>query len=685
MKKYSSSNIFTLLTLCTFYTLFTFTPVHAQQIGFAQVSGLEDKAEFVWQTEQFADVGILRYQVNGWDKLTLNQKLLVYYLSEAGFAGRDIIYDQNYRYNLQIRKAIENIVAAFPGDRSTVDWNQFMVYAKRVWFSNGIHHHYSSDKFLPEFSQDYFLKLLDMTNTKLDAAIVKIMFDPGIDAKKVSLDSKKDLLLESAVNFYAPEISQQDAENFYSNVKSENPNKPISKGLNSQLVLGPNGPEERVWKIGGMYNDAIVEIVHWLGMAIDVSENDRQAYALKLLVEYYQTGDLTKWDEYNVAWVQATEGDIDYINSFIETYNDPLGLRGTFESIVEIKDFEASERMSKLAEHAQWFEDHSTIMAEHKKDTVVGISYKVVNVASESGDASPATPIGVNLPNADWIRDDFGSKSVSLGNIVSAYEMAGGPGLNNEFCFSEAEKLRAQKYGSLAGKMHTAMHEVIGHASGQLNKGVGSPKETLKNYASTLEEARADLVALYFVMDPKMVEWGLIPSIDVAKAQYDGYIRNGLITQLRRIEPGKTVEESHMRNRQMIAAWAFEKGSSNQVIEKKIVNGKTYFVVNDYEALRNLFGELLREIQRIKSEGDYEAGKQLVEKYGVEVDQELHAEVLKRAAPLNIPPYYGFINPQYELVRDVTGNPVDVTISYPDDFVTQMMYYGKMYGFLKVE
>ncbi len=678
----------------THITLFAFLiflqlSVSAQTLGYSMSIDKHDAKDEgsvkQVQTEQFADIGILRYAVPGWEKLTLNQKLLVYYLSQAGLAGRDIIYDQNYRYNIAIRRAIENIILNYKGDESTEEFQKFTVYAKRVFFSNGIHHHYSSDKILPEFSIEYFNSLLKESNTNLSDDIIKIMFDPNIDAKKVNLDSDTDLLLSSAVNFYAPDVSQADVEAYYSKMMLPKTEQPVSTGLNSQLIKTPNGLEERVWKVGGMYDGAITQIVNWLELAVTVAENNAQAQALKLLIEYYQTGDLRKWDEYNIAWLQATEGDIDYINSFIEVYNDPLGYRGTYESVVEIKDFEASERMAKLSEHAQWFEDNSTIMKEHKKDSVVGVSYKVVNVASEAGDMSPSTAIGVNLPNADWIRADFGSKSVSLGNIVSAYEMAGGSGINQEFCYSEEEKLRASTYGSLAGKMHTAMHEVIGHASGQINKGIGSPKETLKNYANALEEARADLVGLYYIMDPKLVEWGLIPTLEVGKASYDNYIRNGMMVQLRRLEPGKDVEEAHMRNRQMVASWVYEHGKAKNVIERKTVNGKTYFVINDYEALRKLFGELLREVQRIKSEGDYEAGKALIENYGVKVDQKLHEEVLRRVEPLYLPPYYGFINPQMEIITDTGGHPVDVKLTYPDDFVEQMMYYGKNYSFLKEE
>ena len=639
---------------------------------------------FQVQADKFADIGVLRYTIPGWDQLTLNQKLLVYYLTEAGYSGRDIIWDQNYRYNLVIRNAIDKIVTKYDGDKTTADWNNFMVYAKRVWFSNGIHHHYSSDKIMPEFSQEYFQSLLKATGTTLSGDVIAIMFDATADAKKVSLDPKTDLLLSSATNFYTPEISQTQAEAYYAGIIDKNDPKAISYGLNSQLIMTNKGIKENVWKADGMYGDAIKQIVGWLEKAVTVAENQKQADALKLLIKYYQTGDLKTWDAYNIAWVSATDGDIDYINSFIEVYNDPLGYRGSYESIVEIKDFDASERMAKLSEHAQWFEDNSPIMAEHKKPDVVGVSYKVVNVAGESGDASPSTPIGVNLPNANWIRSTYGSKSVSLGNIVAAYEMAGSSSITEEFCYSDAEKERAKLYGGLAGKMHTAMHEVIGHASGRINPGVGTPKETLKNYANCLEEARADLVGLYYIMDPKLVEWGLIPSQEVGKAEYDSYIRNGLMIQLRRIEPGKTIEEAHMRNRQMIAAWAFEHGKSKNVIERKYENGKTYFVINDYEALRAIFGELLKEVQRIKSEGDYQAGMELVEKYGVVVDEDLHKEVLQRTEQLHIPPYFGFINPILTPVYDKAGKIVDVDVSYPDNFVEEMLYYDEKYGFLPV-
>lgn len=666
-------------------------PVYAQtlqQVNTAQGGKPLDEERlpdsFSYKTEQFADIGILRYTIPGFENLTLNQKMLVYYLTEAGYAGRDIIWDQNYKYNLTIRKGLEHIVTNYAGDRTIQDWQDFMVYTKRVWFSNGIHHHYSSDKILPGCSKSYFTSLVKATAAPLSPQLIDLIFDPNQDVKKVNLDPKQDLLLSSASNFYADDVNQKEVEAYYGKIIDPNDPKPISHGLNSRMIKTDKGLVEVVYKVGGLYSESIVRIVENLRNAIPYCENDMQAYALKLLIDYYTTGDLKTWDAYNIAWVQDTQGDIDYINSFIEVYNDPMGYRGSFESIVEINDQEASERMKKLAENAQWFEDNSPILKTHKKDNVTGISYKVVNVAGEAGDASPSTPIGVNLPNANWIRAEHGSKSVSLGNIVFAYEQAGSSGMLDEFCYTAEEKTRAIQYGALAGKMHTAMHEVIGHASGKINPGIGTPKETLKNYANTLEEARADLVALYYIMDPQLVEWGLIPSLEVGKAEYDGYIRNGLLVQLRRIEPGKTVEESHMRNRQMIAAWVFEKGKANNVISYKYENGKSYFVINDYNALRNLFGELLREVQRIKSEGDYQAGHDLVENYGVKVDEELHNQVLARTEHLQIPPYYGFINPVLTPVKDNAGNVTDVVVTYPDDFATQMLDYSKRYGTLPV-
>jgi dipeptidyl-peptidase III len=636
-----------------------------------------------FETEAFADVQVLSYEIPGFDSLTLQQKTYVYYLYEAGLSGRDIIWNQNYKYNLEIRNALEQIVQSYTGDKSSNEWNQFMTYTKRVWFSNGIHHHYSMDKFIPEFSREYFEGLLTETETSLDSTIVNAIFDPTIDMKRVSQDTKSDLIVSSAMNFYGEGVTEKDVELFYKEKMAQAGDKPVEFGLNSKLVKDADGTlREEVWKADGLYGEAIKEIIYWLSKAKDVAENEKQAHALGLLIEYYESGDLQKWSEYNIAWAEATEGDIDYIQGFVEVYGDPMHMRGTYESIVQIKDFEASARMKTLEENVQWFEDNSSIMDEHKKKNVVGVTYKVVNVAGESGDASPSTPIGVNLPNANWIRTLHGSKSVSLGNIVEAYDNAGGDGLLEEFANDAEEIEMAKLHSKLAAKLHTAMHEVIGHASGQINPGVGTPKETLKSYASCLEEARADLVALYFILDPKLIELGLIETLDVGKAEYDGYIRNALLVQLRRIELGRDVEEAHMRNRQLVANWAFEKGAKDKVIERIERDGKTYFNINDYEKLRIIFGDLLREIQRITSEGDYKAGKNLVENYGVKVDSELHQQVLDRSSTLNIPPYNGFVNPVLTPVMDKDGNIKDVVLSQPESFEAQMLYYAEKYGFL---
>ncbi len=640
------------------------------------------EAPFEYLAEQFADLKIIRYQIPGFEKLTPKQRVLVYYLNQAGLSGRDIIWDQNYHHNLRIRRALETIVLHYNGDKNNEDWEKFMTYTKRVWFSNGIHHHYSMNKIMPEFSEAYFKRLLAATNQTLSDHILESMFDPTIDAKKVNLDPEKGLVKASAVNFYSEDITEAEVDAYYASKIDKSDPEPISYGLNSKVVRSLDGKlEERVWKIDGMYGSAIKEIVYWLEKAVTVAENEAQANALKLLIEYYKTGDLEIWDDYNIAWVNATEGDIDYINGFIEVYNDPKGYKGSFESIVEIKDFDASARMKVLADNVQWFEDNSSIMDVHKKPNVKGVSYKVVNVAGEAGDASPATPIGVNLPNANWIRATHGSKSVSLGNIVAAYDEAGGKGVLEEFVYTEEELSRAKEHGKLASKLHTALHEVVGHASGKLNEGVGTPKETLKSYASTLEEGRADLVALYFLMDPKLIELGLVPSLEVGKAEYDSYIRNGMMMQLRRLAPGEVIEEAHMRNRQLVASWAYEKGADEKVIEKIVKEGKTYFVINDYEKLRDIFGQLLREIQRIKSEGDYQAGKDLVENYGVQVDKALHEEVLARTAKLASAPYGGFINPRLVPVK-MNGEIADVKVEYPDNFADQMLEYAYKYSFL---
>ncbi len=649
----------------------------------------EAESDFEWQTESFADKKIVRYQVPDWDRLSLQQKQLVYHLSEAGLAGRDIIYAQNYRYNIPIRKALDAIMASEQVDRTAPEFKELETYAKQVYFSNGIHHHYSMDKFKLDVPRRYFEKLLNQAGTSLPEEALTAMFDPTVDAKKVSLDANKDLVASSAVNFYGPGVTQAEVEAYYAARSQKSDPRPVSLGLNSRLVKGPDGKlQEEVYKVGGLYSEAIENIIEHLQMAQQYAENPAQGKAIGLLIEYYQTGDLKKWDDYNIAWVEATEGDIDYINGFVEVYNDPLGYTGSYENIVQIKDFDASERMAVVAENAQYFEDNSPIMDEHKKENVTGVSYKVVAVASEAGDASPATPIGVNLPNADWIRKEYGSKSVSLGNIISAYDNASGPGFLQEFAHDEDEVARVKKHGAVADKMGTALHEVIGHASGQLNPGIGTPKETLKSYASTLEEARADLVGLYYIMDPKLVELGLLESEEAGMAEYDSYIRNGMMTQLRRIEPGNVIEESHMRNRQLNAAYAFKRAQqeaspgAKPAIERLTRDGKTYFKIHDYDAVRGYFGELLREIQRIKSEGDYDAGAALVEDYGVQVDQQLHQEVLERSAKLNSAPYGGFINPRLVEVKNESGNVVDIAVEYPDDFLEQHLEYARKYSAL---
>ncbi|PVX44702.1 dipeptidyl-peptidase-3 [Flavobacterium sp. 103] len=636
--------------------------------------------------EQFSDIKVLRYQIPGWEDLTLKEQELVYYLTQAGNSGRDIMWDQHYKYNLAIRKALENIYQNYKGDKNVADWKNFEIYLKRVWFSNGIHHHYSTEKIKPDFSIAYFNTLLKATKTTLSPKIVAILFN-DVDSKRVNLDTSKGLLEGSAINFYEKGITQKEVEAFYAAKKSPDPKKPYSFGLNSKLVRNANGQlEEKVWKSGGMYGPAIDKIIYWLGKAQKVAENKKQGDAIGLLIKYYKTGDLKTWDDYNIAWLQATEGNIDYINSFIEVYNDPLGYRGSYEGIVQIKDFDMSKKMEVVSKNAQWFEDNSPLAPEHKKKNVVGVSYKTVVVAGEAGDSSPSTPIGVNLPNADWIRADYGSKSVSLGNIIDAYSKAAGKGKLQEFANDEEEIRLAEKYAELGSKLHTSLHEVVGHASGQINPGVGTPKETLKNYSSTLEEGRADLVGLYYLYSPKIQEIGLVDNWKELGMQcYDSYIRNGLMTQLVRLELGANIEEAHMRNRQWVSAWVFEKGKKDNVIEKITRDGKTYFNITDYDKLHDLFGQLLKEVQRIKSEGDYEAGKALVENYGVKVDQKLHAEVLERNKQFPDAPYSGFVNPVLVPKLNAKGEIISIAIEQPKTFAEQMLNYSKIYGFLPLE
>jgi dipeptidyl-peptidase III len=654
---------------------------------------------FVYDADRFADIRVLRYQLIGFDQLSVQQKKLLYFLTQAGMSGRDIFYDQNYRHNLRIRRTIEQIVRHYPGDRGTLEFAAFLTYAKQLWFANGIHHHYSSDKFIPGFTAEYFRQLVQASNApatwplvegqaveQLVAMLEPLIFDPAIDAKKVNTAANIDKIANSAVNFYR-DVTEAEVAAFYASKKNPNDPHPVMTGLNSQLVKENGQLVEKVWKVGGLYSAALERVVFWLEQAITVAENDAQKRALELLVKYYRSGDLADFDAYNIAWVADTQSTVDVINGFIEVYEDPLGYRGAFESVVSVRDEEATKRISAIANRAQWFEDNSPIAIDHKKADVTGITGKAIMVVSETGDASPATPIGINLPNSDWIRAEHGSKSVSLSNITAAYDAAPGGSLA-EFAASPDEIARSKQWAELSGHLHTDMHEVIGHASGKLNPGISDSSDTLKQYASAMEEGRADLVALYYMMDPMLIEIGVMPTLDVGKAEYDSYIRAGLMTQLYRIKPGDNIEEAHMRNRQEIAAWVYEKGLPDKVIEKVQREGKTYFVVNDYEKLHGLFGQLLREHQRIKSEGDFAAAQNLIENYGTKVDATLHAEVLKRFASLNLAPYSGFINPKLVPVyaADAPGTDiVDVNIEYPTDFVQQMLDYGAEYAFLPVE
>jgi len=647
-----------------------------------QEKKLVQEKEFNYLVDQFADLKILRYQIPGFEELTLKEKKFVYYLTQAGLSGRDIMWDQNYRHNLEIRKALENVYTSFTGDKTTKDWKAFEEYLKRIWFSNGIHHHYSNDKIKPEFSLEYLKYLLTETNTDLDNNTLEVVFNDE-DNKKVNKKKGVDNVASSAINFYGPTITDADVDAFYKTAYKGPKDRPIETGLNSTLVRENGKLIEKVWKSGGLYGSAIDEVIKWLEKAKEVAENEKQASALGLLIEYYKTGNLETWDKYCIEWATSTEGNIDWMNGFIEVYNDPKGYRGSYEAIIEIKDFDMSRKMAALSKSAQWFEDNSPLMDAHKKDSVVGVSYKTVNVAGEAGDSSPSTPIGVNLPNSNWIRQQHGSKSVSLGNIIDAYNNAGGTDKLKEFSHDAEEIELEEKYGKLADKLHTALHEVIGHASGQINKGIGEPKETLKNYRSTIEEGRADLVGLYYLMDPKLQELGLVDDWEkVGKAAYDGYIRNGLLTQLVRINLGDDIEEDHMVNRQWVSAWAFEKGAADNVIERVVKDGKTYYNINDYAKLRDLFGQLLRESQRIKSEGDFKAAQDLVEGYGVKVDQVIHAEVLQRNKKFKSAPYSGFVNPVLVPEINEAGEITNIVVSQPETFEGQMLNYAKDYSFL---
>jgi dipeptidyl-peptidase-3 len=651
---------------------------------------LESAPAFRVETERFADVRILRYRVPGFDALDLDTKRLLYYLYEAALSGREIIYDQKYRYNLAIKRTLEQVVRHYGGNREAPEFQALELYLKRIWFANGIHHHYSNDKFAPGFDRaalermvaaapgDYPVRPGHSVAELLDE-LAPAIFDSAVDAKLVSKSGGADVLASSAINYYEG-VSQREVEAFYAARQRKDDAEPISLGLNSRLAKVDGAVVEQVWRVGGRYSAAIERIVQWLKEAVTVAENDAQRAALEKLVAYYETGNLKAWDEYNIAWLRDTQSHVDVINGFIEVYHDPLGLRGSYESVVSFRDPEATRRIETLAAQAQWFEDHLPIFERHKKSNVQGITGKVITVVIEAGDAAPTTPIGINLPNADWLRKQHGSKSVSLGNIVAAYDATRGAA-DREFAWDDADAERGERLGSLAAELHTELHEVIGHASGQLEPGIGSLHDTLKNYGSTLEEARADLVALYFAIDPRLVELGLMPSVDVGKVEYDRFIRNGLQQQLYRVPPGGDIEEDHMRNRQLIAAWAFEQGRADNVIERRERDGKTYFVIRDYDKLRALFGRQLRELQRIKSMGDYAAIRDLVERYAVKVDAALHAEVLERYRKLDIPAYSGFIGPRLvPVMRD--DEIADVRLEYPDDFAAQMLEYADRYAFL---
>ncbi len=650
-------------------------------------------SSFDFTAESFADIQILRYQIPGWKELTSKQKELCYYLYEAALCGRDIIYDQKDKNGILLRKTIENMYSSYKGDKTTKDWKKFKEYCGRFWFSNGNHHHYGNEKFIPECGWDYFVSVAKASDQKkfpknpkeslkdLLIRIKPLLYDLSVDPKCVDYRSGIDNILASSNNFYEG-LTQKEVEQFYDKMPTSG-NAP-SWGLNSKTMKVNGQIVEKVWKVGGMYDASISKIVMWLEKAIAVSENEQQKRALELLVKYYKSGDLKDFDDYCIAWVQDTASKVDVVNGFIEVYLDAIGKKGSYESTVSIRDEEATKRIKAIAQEAQWFEDHSPIDPNHKKKEVKGITAKAITVVVESGDAAPSTPIGINLPNADWIRKVHGSKSVSLSNIIYSYNMVNArKGTLDEFGLNDEVKNRIKKYGALAGDLHTDMHECIGHASGQINPGVETTDKTLKNYASCLEEARADLVSLYFIMDQKLIDLGVMPNLDVAKAEYDNYVLNGLMTQLTRIKAGNNLEEAHMRNRQLNSMWAYKMGQKDSVIQFVKHLGKTYVRINDYSKLRNLFGQLLKEIQRIKSEGDYEAGKNLVETYGVQVDKELHKEILARFAKLELKPYKGFIQPK--LIPILKNRKIiDVKVEYPSSFYAQMMEYGKNYGYLGV-
>lgn len=658
--------------------------------GGEQKAKTEESAQQPWTLEQFADLRIMRYEIPGWDSLTPQQRVLCYYLSEAALCGRDIIYDQNGADNLTIRRLLEAMYLANREKESGEEWDNFVVYLKRVWFANGIHHHYAMTKFTPNFSTSYFRKLVATTpvgtlpeeirdTTKLFAYAMPVIYDSLYAAKRVNKAADQDLLLTSAMNYYRG-VSQAEAEAFEAGLRAADQSGKLPVGMNSQLVKVDGKLQERVWKVGGMYTQAIEKIVYWLRKAQEVAETPEQAKSIGELIRYYETGDLSTFNDYCIAWVNDTAAQVDFVNGFIEDYGDPLGVKCSWESIVNFKDMAATHRMETLSANAQWFEDNSPVDAKYKKKEVKGVTAKVINAVQLAGDCYPSTPIGINLPNANWIRKEHGSKSVTIENITYAYDKAAeGNGFLEEFAYSPEEVERSRQYGCLSSNVHTDLHECLGHASGQLMPNVSGG--ALKNYSATLEEARADLFALYYIMDPKLVELGILPSLEYAKAEYDSYIRNGLLTQLTRIKPGEEIEEDHMRNRALIAQWVYEKGQDKNVVKFEKRDGKTFVTITDYDALRGLFGDLLAEVQRVKSEGDFEAGKALVERYGVKVDPQLHAEVLSRYEGLHLAPYGGFVNPRIEPVYE-GEKIVDAKVVYGESYAEQMLRYSRDYSFL---
>ncbi len=649
--------------------------------GCESPSGEARSQDFKYTIDTFADLKVMRYRIPGWEDLTLRQKEYAYHLSEAAKYGRDILWDQNCRDNLRVRHAVEAILETEGIDTASAQYQGFLVYAKRLFFSNGIHHHYAEDKFFPECPREYFASLLEKAGVQ-DDGLLEVIYNPEIWPQRRSTQTSGDIVKLSAVNYYEG-VTREDVEKYYAGIVDPKDPRPISYGLNTKVVKGKDGVvRELPWKIGGIYSPAIEKICSELEKAREVAENDIQKRALGLLVEYYHTGDLRKWDEFNIEWVKDTIGTVDFINGFIEDYNDPLGRKASWEGYVNIKDFEASRRTEILSANAQWFEDHSPVDPRFRKKTVKGISAKVINAVCLSGDSYPSTPIGINLPNADWIRKEHGSKSVTIANITHTYDYSAQEMPTStlaEFAYDQKEIDLAKKWGTLADEIHTDLHECLGHGSGQLLPGVSTT--AMGEYASALEEARADLFGLYYTADPKMVELGIMPDPNAYKAEYANYIRNGLMVQFTRVEPGRPNTEAHMQNRKLIAEWCYEKGAADRVIEKKVRDGKTFFVVNDYEKLRGLFAQLLGEIQRIKSEGDYEAGKQLIETYAVHIDPELHKEVLERYKALGLKPYGGFVNPEIvPVMKD--GAAVDYEVVYTDDYLGQMLQYGKKYGTL---